>query len=104
VGLIMKLWNILHEGDITRTLLIGAAACPTILILLIFNVNKNPTDADIYSLQNYSTCFGRHSTHHQEYPQPLVQVILLVPLLPSYVVRVQIRPRRSHVGGEERHK
>ena len=23
--------------------------------------------ADIYSLQNYSTCFGCHSTHHQEY-------------------------------------
>jgi len=22
---------------------------------------------DIYSLQNYSTCFGCHSTHHQEY-------------------------------------
>jgi len=46
--------------------------------------------ADIYSLQNYSTCFGCHSTHHQEYqklyPQPPVQVILLVPLLPSYVV------------------
>jgi len=47
-------------------------------------------DADIYSLQSYSTCFGCHSTHHQEYqkqyPQPPVQVILLVPLLPSYVV------------------
>jgi len=46
--------------------------------------------ADIYSLQNCSTCFGCHSTHHQEYqklyPQPPVQVILLVPLLPSYVV------------------
>jgi len=46
--------------------------------------------ADMYSLQNYSTCFGCHSTHHQEYqklyPQPPVQVILLVPLLPSYVV------------------
>ena len=46
--------------------------------------------AGIYSLQNYSTCFGCHSTHHQEYqklyPQPPVQVILLVPLLPSYVV------------------
>ena len=23
--------------------------------------------ADIYSLQNYSTCFGYYSTHHQEY-------------------------------------
>ena len=23
--------------------------------------------ADIYSLQNYSTCSGCHSTHHQEY-------------------------------------
>jgi len=46
--------------------------------------------ADIYSLQNYSTCFRRHNTHHQEYqklyPQPPVQVILLVTLLPSYVV------------------
>jgi len=41
--------------------------------------------ADIYSLQNYSTCFGCHSTHHQEYqklyPQPPVQVILLVLLM-----------------------
>ena len=40
--------------------------------------------------ENYSTCFGCHSTHHQDYqkpyPQPPVQVILLVPLLPSYVV------------------
>ena len=46
--------------------------------------------ADIYVLQNYSTCFGCHCTHHQEYqklyPQPPVQVILLVPLLPSYVI------------------
>ena len=46
--------------------------------------------ADIYSLQNYSACFGCHSTHHQEYqklyPQPPVEVIVLVPLLPSYVV------------------
>ena len=46
--------------------------------------------ADIYSLQNYSTCFECHSTHHQEYqklyPQPPVQVVLFVPLLPSYVV------------------
>ena len=45
--------------------------------------------ADIYSLQNYSTCFGCHSTHHQEYqklyPQPPVQVILIVSLLPSYL-------------------
>jgi len=23
--------------------------------------------ADIYLLQSYSTCFGFHSTHHQEY-------------------------------------
>ena len=70
--------------------------------------------ADIYSLQSYSTCFGCHSTHHQEYqklyPQPPVQVILLVPLLPSYVVwsglvcasqvshiLVQTRPRRRGV-------
>jgi len=60
--------------------------------------------ADIYSLQNYSTCFGCHSTHHHEYqklyPQPPVQVILLVPLLPSYVVwsgLVQTRPRTGGV-------
>ena len=41
--------------------------------------------ADIYSLQNYSTYFGCHSTHHQEYqklyPQPPLQVILLVLLV-----------------------
>jgi len=46
--------------------------------------------ADIYLLKNYSTCFGCHSTHHQEYqklyPQPPVQVILFVPLLPSNVL------------------
>jgi len=60
--------------------------------------------ADIYSLQNYSTCFGCHSTHNQEYqklyPQLPVQVILLVPLLPLYVVwsgLVQTRPRRRGV-------
>ena len=39
--------------------------------------------ADIYSLQNYPTCFGCHSTHHQEYqklyPQPPVQVVWPVP-------------------------
>jgi len=58
---------------------------------------------DIYSLQNYSTCFGCHSTHHQEYqklyPQPPVQVILLVLLLPSYVVwsGLQTRPCRRGV-------
>jgi len=23
--------------------------------------------ADIYLLQGHSTCFGRHSTHHQEH-------------------------------------
>ena len=35
----------------------------------LINVNKNPTDATVYRylLQNYSTCFGCHSTHHQEY-------------------------------------
>ena len=52
--------------------------------------------ADIYSLQNYSTYFGCHSTHHQEYqklyPQPPVQVILLVPLL-----LLQTRPRTRGV-------
>jgi len=46
--------------------------------------------ADIYSLQNHSICFGCHSTHHQECSklklQPLVQVILLVPLFNSNVV------------------
>jgi len=45
--------------------------------------------ADIYLLQSYSTCFRCHSTHHQEYqklyPQPPVQVIILVQLLPSNV-------------------
>jgi len=35
VDLIVKLWNILHEGNITLTLLIGAAACSAIVILLV---------------------------------------------------------------------
>jgi len=46
--------------------------------------------ADIYSLQNDSTCFGCHCTHYQEYlklyPQPPIEGILLVPLLPSNAV------------------
>jgi len=36
-----------------------------------FNVNKKSNQmqqyADIYLLQSHSTCFGCHSTHHQEY-------------------------------------
>jgi len=44
--------------------------------------------ADIYLLQSYSTCFGCHGTHHQEYykmyPQPPVQVILFLSLLPPH--------------------
>ena len=36
------------------------------------NINKKRSNltqqyADIYLLQSHSTCFGRHSTHHQEY-------------------------------------
>ena len=39
--------------------------------------------ADIYSLQYYSTCFGCHSTHHQEYQKlyrrlPLQFLVLLM--------------------------
>ena len=41
--------------------------------------------ADIYSLQNYSTCFGCHSIHHQEYEK----------LYPHKLV--QTRPRRRGV-------
>jgi len=45
--------------------------------------------ADIYSLPRHSTCFGCHSTHHQEYYKlyllPLVYVMVMVPLLPSTV-------------------
>jgi len=56
--------------------------------------------AHIYSLQNYFTCFGCHSTHHQLYQklyrQPPVQVILLVLALDSHKL-VQIRPRRRGV-------
>ena len=68
--------------------------------------------ADIYSLQTYSTYFGCHSTHHQEYqklyPQPPVQVILWnarmnyfyrysPPTWSGLESRVQIRPRRRGV-------
>jgi len=36
-----------------------------------FNINKKSNqmqqNVDIYSLQSHYTCFGCHSTHHQEY-------------------------------------
>ena len=32
--------------------------------------NKMQQYAGIYLLQNYSTYFGRHRTHHQEYIKP----------------------------------
>ena len=35
--------------------------------MLIKRSNLMQQCADIYLLQSHSTCFGRHSTHHQEY-------------------------------------
>jgi len=59
-------------------------------VLMWIKIQQMQQYADIYLLQSYSTCFGCQSTHHQEYrklyPQPPVQVILLVPLLPSNMV------------------
>ena len=61
-----------------------------IIIECKYKIQQMQQYADIYSLQNYSTFFRCHNTHHQDYqklyPQSPVQVILLVPLLPSYVV------------------
>jgi len=36
-------------------------------IMLIKRSNLTQQCADIYLLQSHSTCFGRHSTHHQEH-------------------------------------
>jgi len=59
--------------------------------------------ADIYLMQNYSTCFRRHSSHQQEYqklyPQTPVQVILLLPLLPSNVVWSRRSPDQTTLEG-----
>jgi len=35
--------------------------------ILIKRSNLMQQYADIYSLHSHSTCFGCHSTHHQEY-------------------------------------
>ena len=35
--------------------------------MLIKRSNLTQQYADIYLLQSHSTCFGRHSTHHQEH-------------------------------------
>ena len=57
--------------------------------MLIKRSNLMQRYADIYLLHSHSTCFGHHSTHHQEYQKlyllPLVQVMILVQLLPSNV-------------------
>jgi len=37
------------------------------LSMLIKRSNLTQQYADIYLLQSNSTCFGRHSTHHQEH-------------------------------------
>ena len=37
------------------------------LLMLIKRSNLMQQYADIYSLHSHSTCFGCHSTHHQEY-------------------------------------
>jgi len=37
--------------------------------------------ADIYLLQSHSTCFGRHSTHHQEHFTKLLRWDLLIYIL-----------------------
>jgi len=34
---------------------------------MLIKVQQTQQYADIYSLQNYSTCFGCHNTHHHEY-------------------------------------
>jgi len=39
----------------------------TYLYLMGIKIQQMQQYADIYSLQNYSTYFGCHSTHHQEY-------------------------------------
>jgi len=36
-------------------------------ISMWIKIQQTQQYADIYLLQNYSTCFGCHSTHHQEY-------------------------------------
>jgi len=40
---------------------------PTSMELLIKRSNLMQQYADIYLLQRHSTCFGCHSTHHQEH-------------------------------------
>jgi len=81
-----------------------------------YNVNKKSQQmqqyADIYSLQNYTTCFGCHSTHHQEYQKlvpaasgtghttctatPCLSSLIWTGLCDSHKP-VQIRPRRRGV-------
>ena len=34
---------------------------------MLIKIQQMQQYADIYLLQSYSTCFGCHSTHHQEY-------------------------------------
>jgi len=55
--------------------------------------NQMQQYVDIYLLQSHSTCFGCHSTHHQEYykllSQPPVQVIISVQPLTSNVACVK---------------
>ena len=40
---------------------------PNIKVPVWIKIQQMQQYADIYSLQNYSTCFGCHNTHQQEY-------------------------------------
>ena len=50
---------------------------------------------DIYLLQSYSTCFGCHSTHHQEYlklfPQSQFLILLMMGSVTPETCRVALQ-------------
>ena len=50
-------------------------------LMLIKRSNLIQQYADIYLLQSHSTCFGRHSTHHQEHFAKLLRWDLLIYIL-----------------------
>jgi len=87
----------------------GTATLPTIMVShkdIWFHVNKNPTDATVcrYLFTAKLLYMFRVSQHPSSgvlktvpYLQPPVQVILLVPLLPSNVVWSGRQSRSDHV-------